>query len=27
MKRGWAAAGVIVVLLLPFVVWGALILG
>jgi len=27
MKRGWAAAGVIVVLLLPFVVWGLLSLG
>jgi protein SCO1/2 len=27
MKRGWAAAGVIGVLLLPFVVWGLLSLG
>ena len=27
MKRGWAAAGVIVVLFLPFVVWGLLSLG
>ena len=27
MKRGWAAAGIIVVLLLPFVVWGLLSLG
>jgi protein SCO1/2 len=27
MRRGWAAAGVIVVLLLPFVVWGLLSLG
>jgi protein SCO1/2 len=27
MKRGWAAVGVIVVLLLPFVVWGLLSLG
>jgi protein SCO1/2 len=27
MKRGWAAAGVVGVLLLPFVVWGLLSLG